>query len=738
MDNILNKAKLKFGKVEPYDIQISFMRDLITSFEEGKIGFFESPTGTGKSMSVLSSAIAFIQNKNKDIKNTYTLDNGEFSDSEFDITDAPKKQKLLICTRTHSQIKELVNELKRPGMLINPNSIQKQTRAVSLASRRQLCINDSYDKLSQNELNNICGSSCEYHPNNSITKSEIGMKDKLTRLVLENPFDIEDLKSQGRSQRCCPYFASRAATKLCDIILMPYQSLFQEQTREAFKLSLVNSYIVIDEGHNLIDALNNMYSVKITEKDLTVFLSSLQNYKERLQNNSINVGDTFMDDSDGKETDLKVSVENKSKMVKNQIFIDNIDTIYNLCVSLCSVFNIKSASYNYFRNKKVVEMNMFQQVTKTSDINTIALVDWAQSNTLCYRLCSKKKDAERIELSSAINRCLSFIDAMGRPDQYGRVIITQSRNVNQIEYMLLNPSMIFYEITKAKSVLIVGGTLQPFEDIKNQLFDKKHPELNERLFIHCNGHVIPPKNSLTLSLSNGPLTVQDFSYTYKNISIDEQSKLLKDNICIALKDLSKIIPGGIILFFTSYEFMNQVWDHLHNNQTLKNEIEFHKFLLKETKDDPKKLESTMRIYKSHIDNRKNDVTGAILFAVMNGKLSEGINFSNDYCRCVVCVGMPYPNERDNVIIQRKNYYKENNGLKASEEYIQNVCMRVVNQSIGRSFRHKNDFAVAILFDSRYKSLSNKLPDWILRNYKADVNWKRSLQLCREFFESKMS
>ncbi|KAJ4453359.1 putative ATP-dependent RNA helicase chl1 [Paratrimastix pyriformis] len=73
--------------------------------------------------------------------------------------------------------------------------------------------------------------------------------------------------------------------------------------------------------------------------------------------------------------------------------------------------------------------------------------------------------------------------------------------------------------------------------------------------------------------------------------------------------------------------------------------------------------------------------GAALFCVVGGKLSEGINFSDGYARCVCVVGLPYPDPRDPILAaQMKSADEAAPG--AGKSLYQDLCMRAVNQSIG--------------------------------------------------------
>ena len=51
---------------------------------------------------------------------------------------------------------------------------------------------------------------------------------------------------------------------------------------------------------------------------------------------------------------------------------------------------------------------------------------------------------------------------------------------------------------------------------------------------------------------------------------------------------------------------------------------------------------------------------------------------------------------------------------AARRYYEDLCLKAVNQSIGRAIRHKNDYAALLLVDQRYATerIASKLPGWI--------------------------
>ena len=87
------------------------------------------------------------------------------------------------------------------------------------------------------------------------------------------------------------------------------------------------------------------------------------------------------------------------------------------------------------------------------------------------------------------------------------------------------------------------------------------------------------------------------------------------------------------------------------------------------------------------------------------------------------VGLPYPNAFLGEIVAKREFIEsqviEKGGSaqrakESSSEYYENLCMKAINQSIGRCIRHANDYALIYLVDKRYKQprVQNKLSKWV--------------------------
>ena len=51
---------------------------------------------------------------------------------------------------------------------------------------------------------------------------------------------------------------------LMQLVVVPYNTLLHKSTRLASKIKLKDNIIIIDEAHNLLDAIGNMHSSSVT------------------------------------------------------------------------------------------------------------------------------------------------------------------------------------------------------------------------------------------------------------------------------------------------------------------------------------------------------------------------------------------------------------------------------------------------------------------------------------------
>jgi len=60
--------------------------------------------------------------------------------------------------------------------------------------------------------------------------------------------------------------------------------------------------------------------------------------------------------------------------------------------------------------------------------------------------------------------------------------------------------------------------------------------------------------------------------------------------------------------------------------------------------------------------------GAIMLAVCRGKISEGLDFSDEAARCAILVGVPFPTLIDPRTIIKKDYLDKKNGGGSGQQW----------------------------------------------------------------------
>lgn len=107
-----------------------------------------------------------------------------------------------------------------------------------------------------------------------------------------------------------------------------------------------------------------------------------------------------------------------------------------------------------------------------------------------------------------------------------------------------------------------------------------------------------------------------------------------------------------------------------------------------------------------------------MLAVCRGKVSEGLDFSDNNARAVVCIGIPFPNFKDTQVELKREYNDKKSAVKRvlnGSEWYEIQAFRALNQALGRCIRHKADWGAILLVDDRFSKIPryvNGLSKWV--------------------------
>lgn len=141
----------------PYDVQTAYMEKVIECLEDKKNGLLESPTGTGKTLSLLCSSLGWLTIQKQQYEDVAAKKKAELSQHAKTMNDDELMElmskfksnktndavpKIIYASRTHSQISQAIQELKRSGY--------GHMKAAVIGSRDQLCVNKDVQQETTN------------------------------------------------------------------------------------------------------------------------------------------------------------------------------------------------------------------------------------------------------------------------------------------------------------------------------------------------------------------------------------------------------------------------------------------------------------------------------------------------------------------------------------------------------------------------------------------------------------
>ncbi|KAK9722683.1 DEAD 2 [Popillia japonica] len=720
---------------EPYPLQKAYMEKVIDCLQNETNGVLESPTGTGKTLSLLCSSLAWLSMKKAQLK--LNMQNPEMEEaSEFmkSLNNELGKKlgnnsnnsqglfhlpTIIYASRTHSQLTQAMQELKRTAY--------NDMRATIIGSREQMCIHPDImkEQLSVAKIHmcklKLLSHSCHFY-------NRVERKKDSPAIRSANIVDIEDLVTLGMTHKFCPYFMARELKHESDIIFMPYNYLLDPKAKRALGIQLSNNIIILDEAHNVEKVCEDSASMQLTSTDITLCIEEVTEVMKAMSNNV----SSFMDDAGPKDFSEKELCDMKEIVLNLEKAIDEIEIKKNVEMTtfdgsyifeILGKAGINEENYVLIINtiEKIVQFlsavkeGPFQRrgngLQLLQDLLQVAFVsvsaEFREKIKRCYKVHVSEEEAKKTTdgwLSKASKKA-------------GRVISYWCFSPGFGMSMLLRQGI--------KCLILTSGTLAPLQPLISEL------ELTAGVQLE-NPHIVTNHQVCVKIIPKGPDN-EPLSCTYRN----RQNTKYLSSLGRTILNFMRMIPGGLLIFFPSYPTLRMCQDHWQQEGTWTSMNSLKTIFIEPR--DKTSFNNVMNEYYAAID--KPNSAGAIFMGVCRGKVSEGLDFADMNGRAVMIIGLPYPPLKDPKVILKQRYldicHAKDKQFLRGEDWYSLEATRAVNQAIGRVIRHKDDYGAIILLDNRFSSavVKSQMSKWLRNRIEIVSNFGAGMRDLKLFFNN---
>ncbi|XP_056672455.1 Fanconi anemia group J protein isoform X2 [Monodelphis domestica] len=637
-----------------------------------------------------------------------------------------KIPKIFFGTRTHKQIAQITRELRRTSY--------SGVRMTILSSRDHTCVHPEVTgNFNRNEkcmelMDGKNGKSCYFNHGVHKMSEQQALQ---TFPGMCRAWDIEDLVSLGKKLKACPYYAARELMLDADIVFCPYNYLLDSQIRESMDINLKEQIIILDEAHNIEecaresasysvteiqlrfarDELDSMVSNNIRKKDhepLRAVCYSLLNW---LQENSKHLEE--------RDYESSCKVWSGNEMISH---------LYKMGIT-AATFPILQGHFTAVLQKeeKFMLLNGKEQVKEipiVSPSTQIMLKGLFMVLDYLFRQNSRFADDYKV----AIQRTYSWTQ-IDIPDKNGFFAIPKNKKrsrqkmaVHVLNFWCLNPAVAFLDISsKVRTIVLTSGTLSPMNSFSSEL------GVTFAIQLEAN-HVIQNSQVWVGTIGSGPKG-RNLCATFQHT----ETFAFQDEVGALLLSVCQTVGQGILCFLPSYKLLEKLKERwIHTG--LWNNLELVKTVITEPpRAEKAAFDEVLQVYYDAI-KCKGDRDGALLMAVCRGKVSEGLDFSDENARAVITIGIPFPNMKDLQVELKRKYNDQHSklrGLLPGRQWYEIQAYRALNQALGRCIRHKNDWGALILVDDRFRSNPDRyisgLSKWVRQQIKHHTTFESALK-----------
>ncbi|XP_032074452.1 regulator of telomere elongation helicase 1 [Thamnophis elegans] len=746
---ILNGITIDFP-FPPYECQEAYMSKVLECLQKQVNGILESPTGTGKTLCLLCSTLAWRAHFKDAVsaqKITQVLKGDElFPDHPLSswgnavtgtevpayYSDVPK---IIYASRTHSQLAQVISELK--------NTVYRPKVCV-LGSRDQLCIHPEVKKQENSHMQihlcrmKVSSRSCHFYNN---------VEEKSTEKELIEPIlDIEDLVKNGNKHRVCPYYLSRSLKQQADIIFMPYNYLLDSKNRKAHNLDLKGAVVILDEAHNVEQLCEEMASFDLTPYDLASAIDAinivLEEQSKKIEQNEFNAEFNMEYGNSGLNMELEDIAKIKRILLQLESAIDDVKFLPNkngFTADGSYIFELFAKAQITFQTQNAL-LGSLEQITQylagRSGIftNTAGLHKFADVIQTVFNFGPSEGEPGTVagHVVSKHYKVHIHLDENNtkwkpRTDLWDSVPTKKQGKI--LSYWCFSPGYSMQELVRqgVRTIILTSGTLSPLSSFAK--------EMQIPFPVHLeNPHVIEKHQICVGVIPKGP-DGGLLSSTFEHRFTEECQSAIGKTVV----NLVRIIPNGLLVFFPSYPVMEKSLEYWKANDYAR-KIEALKPIFVEPRYKGAFTEVMDGYYEKVVCPKSN---GAIFLAVCRGKASEGLDFADKNGRGVIITGLPYPPRKEPRIMLKMQFLDEMNAKDVSRPYLsgknwyKQQASRAVNQAIGRVIRHRQDYGAIFLCDQRFMraDIRAQLPSWIRPYVKTYENFGRAIRDVSQFFRS---